>query len=252
MIRLVNITDKIQVILAAAVVTNQLPCFASWMDFTSSGAQEGRSLANTNGSNDVDFVLAPASSTYRCVDFISIFNADTVSATLTLKYDANGTDYIIWKGILASGEILTYSRSEGWKIQSGLNSVGYVINVMALTSSPADSQTVYFGTMPKVPVTVAATSKVYIPKSGRIKRVEIYCYSGTAGTAEAWSLYVRLNNSSDTLIATLSVSQSERIFSNANLNILVNAGDYFEIKGIQPLWATNPLTTIYGGYVYIE
>jgi hypothetical protein len=25
-----------------------------------------------------------------------------------------------------------------------------------------------------------------------------------------------------------------------------------EIKGIQPLWATNPLTTIYGGYIYVE
>jgi hypothetical protein len=30
------------------------------------------------------------------------------------------------------------------------------------------------------------------------------------------------------------------------------AGDYFEIKGLQPTWTTNPLTTIYGGYVYIE
>lgn len=32
----------------------------------------------------------------------------------------------------------------------------------------------------------------------------------------------------------------------------VTAGDYIEIKGVQPTWATNPLTTIYGGYVYIE
>jgi hypothetical protein len=51
---------------------------------------------------------------------------------------------------------------------------------------------------------------------------------------------------------TLSVSASERVFSNAALNIAVAAGDYIEIKGVQPTWATNPATTIYGGYIYIE
>ena len=130
--------------------------------------------------------------------------------------------------------------------------IGYTLAVQALTSSPTDSQTVYFGQLPKAPTTTANISKVRIPKAGAIKRAYIYCYSGTAGTAEAWSLYIRLNNASDTLIKTLSVSASERIFDNDALNIAVIAGDYFEIRGVQPLWATNPLTTIYGGYIYIE
>jgi hypothetical protein len=106
--------------------------------------------------------------------------------------------------------------------------------------------------LPKAPTTTANISKVYIRKTGTIKMAEVYCYSGTAGTAEAWSLYIRLNNTTDTLIATLSVSASERVFSNAALNIPVVAGNYFEIKGVQPTWATNPLTTIYGGYIYVE
>jgi len=130
--------------------------------------------------------------------------------------------------------------------------LGYAINVQALTSSPTDAQTVYFGTLPKAPVTVAGTSKVYIRKAGTIKIAEIYCYSGTAGTNESWSLYIRVNNTTDYLIATLSVSTNERVFSNTGLSIAMSAGDYFEIKGVQPTWATNPLTTIYGGYVYIE
>ena len=132
------------------------------------------------------------------------------------------------------------------------SAIGYSLFVQALTSSPADSVTVYFGQLPKAPVSSAAISKVRIPKAGTIKRAFIYCYSGTAGTAEAWSLYVRLNNGSDTLIKTLSVGASERIFDNDALNISVVAGDYIEIKGVQPLWGTNPLTTIYGGYLYIE
>jgi hypothetical protein len=197
-------------------------------------------------------VGSPLTATQRIVDLINIYNKDTISQTVTVKFDANGTERILFKAVLASEEILTYCDGSGWTIKNGLNSTGYVINVQALTSSPTDSQTVYFGTMPKAPVTVADTSKVYIPKSGRIKRAEIYCYSGTAGTAEAWSLYVRKNNTTDYLIATLSVTQSERKFQNSALDIPIAAGDYIEIKGVQPLWATNPLTTIYGGYVYIE
>jgi len=130
--------------------------------------------------------------------------------------------------------------------------IGYTLHVQALTSSPADSKTVYFGQLPKAPTTTANISKVRIPKAGTIKRAYIYCYAGTAGTAESWSLYIRLNNTTDTLIATLAVNTNERIFANDALNIAVVAGDYFEIKGVQPAWATNPLTTIYGGYIYIE
>jgi hypothetical protein len=106
--------------------------------------------------------------------------------------------------------------------------------------------------LPKAPTTTANISKVYIRKAGTIKIAEIYCYSGTAGTAESWSLYIRKNNTTDTLIATLAVATNERVFSNIGLSIAVAAGDYIEIKGVQPTWATNPATTIYGGYIYIE
>jgi len=137
-------------------------------------------------------------------------------------------------------------------IQGPAGAAGYAISVQALTSSPTDSQTVYFGMLPKAPTTTANTSKIYIRAAGTIKRAEIYVYSGTAGTNESWSLYIRKNNTTDTLIATLAVSASERVFTNKTLSIAVADGDYIEIKGVQPLWATNPLTTIYGGYVYIE
>lgn len=129
---------------------------------------------------------------------------------------------------------------------------GYAINVQALTSSPADSATVYFGTLPKAPIATANVSKVYIRKAGTIKIVEIFCYSGTAGTNQAWSLYIRKNNTTDYLIATLAVATKDRVFSNTNLDIQMLPGDYFEIKSIQPVWTTNPATTIYGGYVYLE
>lgn len=152
----------------------------------------------------------------------------------------------------ASWGSITGTLSSQSDLNTALTGKGYTLGVQALTSSPTDAQTVYFGQLPKAPVTAAATSKVYIPRTGTVKRAQIYCYSGTAGTAENWSLYVRLNNTTDTLIETLGAGASERIFNNESLSIAVSAGDYIEIKGIQPTWATNPLTTIYGGYVYIE
>ena len=101
-------------------------------------------------------------------------------------------------------------------------------------------------------MTAAATSKIYIRKAGTLKVAQIYCYSGTAGTAESWSIYVRVNNTTDYLIQALTVSASERVFTNSALSVLLSAGDYVEIKSVNPTWATNPLTTIFGGYLYIE
>ncbi len=128
----------------------------------------------------------------------------------------------------------------------------YTIAVQALTSNPVDAQTVYFGMLPKAPTTTANISKIYVRATCTIKRAEIYCYSGTAGTNQAWSLYIRKNNTTDTLIATVSAATSERVFSNAALSIAMAANDYFEIKSVNPTWGTNPLTCIFGGYVVIE
>ena len=87
---------------------------------------------------------------------------------------------------------------------------------------------------------------------GIINGVLINAYSGKPGKNEAWSLYIRKNNAADTLIKTISSSSYERLFVSTNLNVSVVAGDYIEIKGVQPTWVTNPLTTIYRGSLYIE
>lgn len=133
----------------------------------------------------------------------------------------------------------------------GAAGLGYAIPVQALTSSPADGATVFIGCAPRAPG-VIGQHKIPIVKAGTITRAAVAVFSGTAGSNEAWSLYVRLNNTTDHLITTLSVSAGERLFVNEALSIPVVAGDYFSIKSVQPTWATNPLTTTYGGYVYVE
>lgn len=129
---------------------------------------------------------------------------------------------------------------------------GYTLSVQALTSSPADGATIYFGQLPKAPVTAQGNSRIYIRKAGTIKTANVFSYSGTAGTAEAWVCNVRLNNSGDTQIASIAAATNERTWSNTGLSIAVVVGDYVEIKCVNPTWATNPLTSIFGGYLYIE
>lgn len=252
MLILPSTSEKIEIVLGGAVTVNQLQCLSCWRDMgvSPSSLTPGGLAVNTNNTTDVDLVPAPAASIYRIIDLINVYNKDTTSDVVTIKYSSGGTEYILWKGTLLPDQTLIYTDASGWNVSNG--SIGYTLTVQALTSSPADAQTVYFGNLPKAPVTVAATSKVTIPKSGIIKRADIYCYSGTAGTAENWSLYVRVNNATDYLIATVGSATSERIFSNSSLSIPVSAGDYIEIKGVQPTWVTNPATTIYGGNVYVE
>jgi len=125
----------------------------------------------------------------------------------------------------------------------------YTINVQALTSSPTDGQTIYFGMLPKAPTTSANISKIYVRTASVIKAAEIYTYAGTAGTSESWSMYVRVNNATDYLIATVSAATNERVFSKTDFNISLNANDYFEIKLVNPTFATNPLTFIASGYI---
>ncbi len=115
MIVLTATTDNLQAVLAGSVTTNQPQCVTSWRDITTTDFTPGRTVINTNNTTDVNIVAAPAASTQRVVDLINIYNKDTVAATVTVKFDANGTEYILWKGSLAAGESVQYVEGKGWQ-----------------------------------------------------------------------------------------------------------------------------------------
>jgi len=125
--------------------------------------------------------------------------------------------------------------------------------VAASLSTVTDSATYYFGSLAGLaPGTTAARSRIYVPKAGAIKAVYVHTRAATAGTAENISMYVRLNNATDTLIQTVGLAAAERLFGNVALNVAVAQGDYIEIKMVCPAWATNPVTLAMGGVVSIE
>ena len=132
-------------------------------------------------------------------------------------------------------------------------SSGYTLSIVAGNlAAPLDATTYYVGNTAAVTHTVAGRCRMFIPRAGTIKAVYLIAYCLTAGSAESWSTYVRLNNTTDTLIEALAVSSGNRLWSNIGLAISVVAGDYIEIKIVNPTWATDPANVRFGGVVYIE
>lgn len=123
MIILTETTDKLQIVLGGAVAANQLRCFAAWRDITATTYTPGRTLANTNDTTDVDLVGAPAASTQRVIDFLSVYNADSANSVVTIKFDANGTEYELWKATLGAGERLEYQEGQGFRIFANNGSI---------------------------------------------------------------------------------------------------------------------------------
>jgi hypothetical protein len=129
----------------------------------------------------------------------------------------------------------------------------YALTVGAsVVDAPADAATYYFGSNADIPAIFGGARRLYIPKAGTITGAYIFGYSTVDGSAENISVYIRLNNTTDTLIETVGASSGARLFDNAALSIAVVAGDYIEIKMVCPTWATNPTYLRLSGSVYIE
>jgi len=116
MIILSATTDNLQVVLASTVTANQLQCFTSWRDRTATTFIAGRTVINTNNGSAVDVSGSPESSTQRVLDYVSVFNSDTAPAVVTIRYNANGTTYILYKATLAVGDKIEYTDKTGFQV----------------------------------------------------------------------------------------------------------------------------------------
>ena len=115
MIILANNNDKIEAVLTASITTNQLQCYSSYRDITCNEYTPGNQASITNNTTDVEIVGGPAVRTQRVIDMLSIFNSDTVSASVTLKFQNVTNEYILFKATLGTGELLTWNEGKGWQ-----------------------------------------------------------------------------------------------------------------------------------------
>jgi hypothetical protein len=129
---------------------------------------------------------------------------------------------------------------------------GYTLQAHSGSTAPNNITTYYFGSrFDSAMEGGAAHCRIYIPTAGTIRKALVH-FNQNAGTSETSSIYIRLNNSSETLIsAALTNDGADTTASNNTLNIPVAAGDYLEIKWVTPTWVTQPTGVYASVVVYI-
>ena len=116
------------------------------------------------------------------------------------------------------------------------------------TATWTDGLTYYFGTVFDTAISTAQRRKIYFSQAGTITIADVFTYaSGTAGSAEAWSMNIRLNDTTNYLVSTLSLATAERRFVNASMSVPIAANDYVELTLGPTTWATNPTSVFCGG-----
>lgn len=143
----------------------------------------------------------------------------------------------------------TFQQVDRARVGGGL---GIAINVGALTFNPTDGQTVYFGNVMRAPTTIRRTSKIFVHRNCMITRVDVYCTSVATASADPWNLYIRVNDERDYLIASVGIIGADRRWFNDGMGVALKMHDYFEMKLVNPSWATNPTGALFGGYVVLE
>lgn len=131
-----------------------------------------------------------------------------------------------------------------------MNPIPYTLQAYLVVTPPTASTT-YYSALGFVGLTspFEASSRVYFPSAGTIKQVYVwYRHSGTNGTTETSNIYLRINNTTDTIIAsniTTATSANNQLYT-LQPNIAVNAGDFFTLKWPTPAWVTAPGQPYFG------
>ena len=251
MIILQDTNDSVEILLGGAVTTNQLPFYTAWADTTTSTFTAGQSNGTSNGASAVTVVSSPGASTTRTLKFMSVYNADTVPATLTVRFNDNATTRILTSVILQTGDRLEYTDTIGFRVttSAGVLKTGtttVALNVFVHASvNPTDANTYYIGSVTDLGpgTTNTAGRRVNSMATGRITQVGISIFiGGTNGTGEfsTFDLINQTTGISTTITSTAVHSGDSAILYTLATPLTVSAGDELYIKWTCPTWATNP------------
>src|SRR3990167_7077731 len=123
MIRLDATTRKLQLILAGAVTTTQPDVIVLYSGQTRTTYTGGTQTSVGNNTTAVDICTAPAASTVRDVDHITVRNNDTTAITATVRLNDNATLYKLVAIALAVGDTLEYTHANGWRVLDALGNI---------------------------------------------------------------------------------------------------------------------------------
>lgn len=118
MIILDSTTESLEILLAGAVTTNQLPFTASYADHnaTAPSFTPGSSDGQTNSTTAVTLVGNPGAGVQRQVKRLNVYNADTAQVTVTIRLNNGGTLRTIIVVTLLPGDRIEYEDSTGFRV----------------------------------------------------------------------------------------------------------------------------------------
>lgn len=141
MISLDTASKKLEIKLAGAVATTELPFVASYVDinqttFAMSASSEADGA--TTGATAVVVVAAPGATTTRKLNYLSVVNVDTAAVTLTVQVNNAATLRIVLKVALAVGDQLSFTDAGGWTVFDASGNRKQIIGgVLPASSFPA-------------------------------------------------------------------------------------------------------------------
>jgi len=127
MIRLDTVNRSLTLFLGGAQVSSPLQIVVSYSDQTAATYLGASQLSNSNGVTAVTICSAPAASTIRDIDMVTVLNTDTGSQVVTIQLLDTATTYKIISTTLLVGEKLTYTHGSAWQVVDNLGNLKTVV-----------------------------------------------------------------------------------------------------------------------------
>lgn len=150
-----SVNRSIEFVLGGAISTNQLPFVCQYCNTTREGLQhDNTALGISNNTTAVTILAAPGAGQKREIKSLSVYNADTASATVTVRLNDNATLRSIVVVTILTGEHLLFTTASGWFVLTAagfIKSTSTAVNLddlgdVVITSPATDGILIYNGT----------------------------------------------------------------------------------------------------------
>jgi hypothetical protein len=274
MIILNQTTDTIKIKLESNTTINSFKCYAFFRDSDNSSFSPKNNGVYISNTSDTVLIGAPASNFSRGVDYMSIFNDDTVSNTVTVILDLNGTQYQLAKVILLSKEKLEYTDLGGFVVKTAKGTTKIDDCTSISSSSSILNKTVINTDVANGTLTLEDVSGLSFPvKAKRLYWFSFFVrYTSTLATNGALftingpafnylvynSAYSNVANSSNTINNNLIAYDSGTVSLNTGtiamgggtiVGLIEPSADGTVIARFRNELASNTITTIAGSFV---
>lgn len=232
------------------------------------GTGDSPQFTAVNLGHATDTTFARVSAGVASVEGSNILLASGLGS-ITQSYDADlaalaGLTSAADKGIqwTGAGTAATYDLTAAAKTvlddstvtaMRGTMDVGYTVQWIGGTISPADATTYYVSSGNAAVQAVQGQQRILMPRAGTVTKAKLSVgVAGTLGTTENSTVSLRLNNTTDTAIsAVVQCSAAVQTYTSSPA-IAVVEDDYLEIKWACPTWSTNPASVNMSVLIWID